>query len=262
MNKLPISVTIITFNEEERLPLVLDPLIDLVSEIILVDSGSTDRTLSIAENAGCKIFHREWTGFGDQKVFAETKCANDWILNLDADEILLPSLIRSIRVLFETSQLLPPAVYMLSIRHVSHLSNTHMPLPFAPTNWTPRLYHRDVAGFSDSKVHDKVIPINGITPVKLRGDIAHISLKSFRHMWEKIAIYSALQAEERVKKGRSNSLLLIFFDPLFFFFKNYFIRRLCFVGVEGLIMSIALSAGRALRLGMARELDIKRKIGE
>jgi glycosyltransferase involved in cell wall biosynthesis len=258
MNKLPISVTIITFNEEERLPLVLDPLVNLVDEIIVVDSGSSDDTLQIAEKSGCLVFHRDWTGFGDQKVFAEKKCRNNWVLNLDADEILLPSIIRSLKTLFRDHTNLKPAVYKLAIRHVSHLSNSRHPLPFAPTNWTPRLYHREVAGFSNSTVHDKVIPKSTITPTKLKGDVAHISLKSFSHMWEKIATYSALQAEVRVEKGRSNSIALLFLDPPFFFLKNYFFRRLCFVGLEGLVMSFALSAGRALRIGMAREIAAKR----
>ena len=257
MNKLPISVTIITFNEEERLPLVLAPLKDLVDEIVLVDSGSSDKTLGIANEAGCKIFHRAWTGFGDQKVFAENQCRNDWILNLDADEILLPSVIKSLKALFSRPEPPLPSAYMLAIRHVSHLSKTFKPRLFAPTNWTPRLYHREAAGFSNSAVHDKVIPREGVVPVKLCGDVAHISLKSFRHMWDKIATYSELQAKERVRRGRSNSALLLFFDPIFFFIKNYFFRRLCFVGVEGLVMSFALSAGRALRIGMARELGIK-----
>jgi glycosyltransferase involved in cell wall biosynthesis len=258
MSKLPITVTIITLNEEERLPKMLAPLVELVDEIVLVDSGSSDNTIEIAKSFGCKVYHRDWTGFGDQKVFAQRQASNDWILNLDADEILLPSVVRSIRAEFNKDSLLP-AVYTLNIRHVSHLSHSLRPFPFAPTNCTPRLYHNSVASFNASSIHDKVIPNTNAKVFKLKGDVAHISLKSFEHMWEKILTYSQLQAENRIRYAHPKNPIILAIDPLFFFFKNYFVRRLCFVGIEGFVMACALSAGRALRIGLAHELWRKKK---
>lgn len=255
MNKLPLSVFIICQNEADRIGLVLESVADLADEIIIVDSGSEDETLEIARRFTDKVFYRKWEGFGQQKVYAESLCKNEWILNLDADEILLDRVKRSIAEVFDLPPEARKASYSLDIRHVSIMAKHLQPRPFGPRNLTPRLYNRNRAGFKDSSVHDKVINFDGSTPGILKGPVAHISLKSFSHMWEKIRSYSELQAHEWVRKGRKVSPFQLLYDPLFFFFKNYFLRRLCFIGAEGLVMSFALSAGRALRIGMAMELS-------
>lgn len=257
MNKLPLSVFIICQNEADRIGLVLESVIELADEIIIVDSGSEDETLDIARRFTDKVFYRKWEGFGQQKVYAESLCKHDWILNLDADEVLLDRVKLSIREIFSLPAESRKASYSLDIRHVSIMAKSLQPRPFGPRNVTPRLYNRNKAGFKNSAVHDKVINFDGSTPGVLKGPVAHISLKSFSHMWEKIRSYSELQASEWVRKGRRVSGFQILYDPIFFFIKNYFFRRLFLVGTEGLVISIALSAGRALRIGMAIEINSK-----
>ena len=99
-SKLPISVFIITKNEEERLVAALESVQDLADEIIIVDSGSTDNTLELAKQYTKKITYKKWEGFGQQKSYAESLCKNDWILNIDADEIVTNELALEIRALF------------------------------------------------------------------------------------------------------------------------------------------------------------------
>ncbi|WP_457623618.1 glycosyltransferase family 2 protein, partial [Persephonella sp.] len=94
--KLPISVALISFNEEDRIADTLDSIRDLASEIILVDSGSKDKTVEIAERFGAKIFRKEWEGYKNQKNYALSKCTNEWILFLDCDEVVSESLKESI----------------------------------------------------------------------------------------------------------------------------------------------------------------------
>lgn len=256
--RLLLSIFIICQDEAERLPLVLDALTDLSDDIVVVDSGSTDGTLDIARRYTDRVYHRDWTGFGEQKVYAEGLCRHDWVLNLDADEVLLDEVKASIHALFAEPEEVRAAAYSLRIRHVSRLSSNLKPGLFNPTNVTPRLYDRRRAGFKSSAVHDKVEIRDGSRPAVLKGDVAHISLKSFAHMWDKIRSYSELSARDWVEKGRNPSALRLVVDPLWFFVKNYFIRRLFAVGAEGFVIAISLSAGRALRIAMTWEERRKR----
>lgn len=250
---LPLSIFIICHNEEERIGRVLDSIKGLSEDIVIVDSGSTDCTLEIAKHYTDRVMHRDWEGYGQQKVFGEQQCKFDWILNLDADEILLDQVKESIRNVFDTPEEGRAAAYSLRFCNVSSFSKTLKPNPFAPVNVTPRLYNRQKAGFKDSAVHDKVVTYDGSKPAVLKGDVAHISFKSFGHVWEKTKFYAELQAEDWYKKGRKPGILRAVFDPPIFFFKQYFLRRFCFIGLEGLIISLILAAGRALRIGMTME---------
>lgn len=92
-----LTITLITLNEERNLPRALDSLAELWDEIVVVDSGSSDRTVEIAEARGARVFHRAWNGFADQRKFAAAQASHDWILALDADEELSPELRESLR---------------------------------------------------------------------------------------------------------------------------------------------------------------------
>ncbi len=253
MSFLPLSIFIICCNEVERIGQVLESIKDFSDDIVIVDSGSTDGTLELVKRYTDRVYHKDWEGFGQQKVYGESLCKHNWILNLDADEILLESVRQSIRDLFQQKEETRGGAYALRICHVSSLSNTLTPSRFCPVNVTGRLYDKRRAEFKDSAVHDKLVVFDGSQPVTLDGDVAHISLKSFSHMWAKIETYSTLQAQDWFDKGRKPTFLQLIYDPPFFFLKNYLIRRLCFVGVEGFMIAIALSAGRALRIAMTIE---------
>lgn len=251
--KLPLSIFIICCNEVERIGLVLDSVQDLCDDIVVVDSGSTDGTLELVKKYTDRVYHKDWEGFGAQKVYGESLCKQDWILNLDADEILLDDVKDSIREVFDVSEEDRESAYSLRICHVSHLSKSRKPHRFCPVNVTPRLYDKKHAGFKDSTVHDKLVVFKrGAIPV-LGGCVAHISLKSFSHMRDKIKSYSELQANAWFDKGRKPSLFKLLYDPPAFFLKSYFLRRLCFVGYEGLVISKAISFGRAQRILLTRD---------
>ena len=99
-DKLPISCFIIAQNEADRINKTINYVKDLVNEIIVIDSGSTDGTQEIAENLGCKVLYNKWNGFGPQKRFGEDCAKNKWLLNLDADEYLSNDLQLEIRDIF------------------------------------------------------------------------------------------------------------------------------------------------------------------
>jgi glycosyltransferase involved in cell wall biosynthesis len=93
---MKISAVIITYNEEKRLEATLRSVKEIASEIVVVDSFSTDDTVKVAKKYDAKVYKREWTNYSDQKNYADTKASHPWILSLDADERLSPGLQREI----------------------------------------------------------------------------------------------------------------------------------------------------------------------
>ena len=102
----PLSVFIIAKDEEDRIPESIKSVIDWADEVIVIDSGSKDKTVAISEEFGASVIYNEWNGYGPQKVFGEGKCRNDWILNIDADEAISPKLKEEIQQLFDNNIML------------------------------------------------------------------------------------------------------------------------------------------------------------
>src|SRR4051794_12037765 len=96
MRPIPVSVTIITLNEEANIAKAIQS-VQWASETIIVDSGSTDKTVEIAKACGAKVLYRPWTGYGQQKNFAQEQASHDWVLNIDADETVGPDLASEIQ---------------------------------------------------------------------------------------------------------------------------------------------------------------------
>ena len=101
-NKLPISCFIIAKNEADRISKTIESVIDIVDEVIVIDSGSTDGTQNLVKELGCKVFFNKWKRFGPQKRFGED-CKNEWLLNLDADEYLSDEIKSEILQTFENN---------------------------------------------------------------------------------------------------------------------------------------------------------------
>src|SRR5215212_11290934 len=97
---LPLSIFIIAKNEADRLPETLRAVRDLTDDLVLVDSGSTDGTQEVAAEIGVRVVYNPWPGYGLQKRFGEDQCRHEWLLNLDADEVVSPELLAEIRALF------------------------------------------------------------------------------------------------------------------------------------------------------------------
>src|SRR6201999_1034790 len=96
----PISCYIRAKNEERKIADVIRAVRLAVDEVVLIDSGSTDRTVALAEEAGARVVHQDWLGYGAQKRFAESQCKHDWLLALDADEVISPEFSEELRALF------------------------------------------------------------------------------------------------------------------------------------------------------------------
>jgi glycosyltransferase involved in cell wall biosynthesis len=246
MKTLPISVFIITKDEEERLPRVVD-------EIIVVDSGSTDKTVEIASEMGCKVMFNKWNGYGLQKIFGEQQCRNDWVLNIDADEEITPELRQRIEALFANGRAPSEHAFKMFWKMV-FIGQKKPPLIAVGSNFI-RLYNKKYAGFSDSAVHDSVlVKDKGKIGVIKGAYVHHRCFRSMQHWGEKINFYSAMQAEDWVAKGRALSNIRIIFEPFATFFKSYLVRGYIFYGIDGFLASLMYAHARTLRLAKVREL--------
>lgn len=251
--KLPLSVFIITKNEGDRVGRAIRSVQGLSDDIVVVDSGSTDDTMQVAEALGARVSFNPWKGYGPQKCHAETLCDHPWLLNLDADEAVTPELAAEIRALF--GQSVPPlSCYAIDIRMV--LPHEAVPRHFAASNRVKRLYDRRKAGFKDSPVHDSVVVREGKTG-NLRAPIHHRSFRGLFHEVEKINRYSTMQAEDLFAKGKQPSALRLIFEPFGAFLKAYVLRRYVVYGVEGFTQSLIYAFARTIRLAKARELFLK-----
>jgi glycosyltransferase involved in cell wall biosynthesis len=259
-----ISAFIIAKNEANRIAIAINSLKRIVDEIIVVDSGSSDTTVSIAENLGAKTLFNQWPGYVKQKAFGEKLCKHDWVLNIDADEELSPHLQDEIEFIFASDNQDRYLAYQ--IRVVIMHRNNKVPHFLAPYNECIRLYNRKFCSFSnigESTTHDAVIFNSGIDSTgkiyKLNEIAYHRSGTSIEQLVNKANFYSTEQANDLVISGREISKVRIIFEMLLCFLKAFFIRRYFVFGLDGFIDSVIFSFARFIRLAKARE--IKHKTG-
>lgn len=251
-NKLPISVFIIAKNEEDRISYTINSVKNWVDEVIVVDSGSIDRTVDVAKKSGAtKVIYNEWRGYGPQKIFGESICKNEWLLNLDADEEVSEQLRDNIVSLFKSKKYERKSAYYLTVKFKPRFRDFSPNVP-GPEVHVIRLYNKSKAGFKDSPVHDSVIvKEGGIDSIK--GKIIHRCFRSFSHAVDKINFYTSAQADDMIKRGKKVSIFRIAVEPFWTFFKCYIGNKQIFLGAEGFMMSIIYAFARTLRLIKAKE---------
>jgi glycosyltransferase involved in cell wall biosynthesis len=263
MKKLPISVFIITKNEEKRIVPTIEAVKDWVDEVIVIDSGSVDKTVDIVKKLGSKVFYNEWKGYGAQKIFGEKKCKNEWILNVDSDEVVSKELKNEIIQMFAKDKQKEYFGYRIRITNV--LSNEQKPRKFAYSFNQTRLYNKKKCGFRDSRVHDTVV-VDGVKEYsraerevigQLKGVMAHYFMESYTQLLDKWNKYSQMQAEEAVAKGKKTSVAQILFAPAFAFLKAYILRRYFIYGFDGLIFASLFAFSRYMKYIKIRELSRK-----
>ena len=244
--KAPISAFVITRNEAARLGRTLAAL-DWVDQLVVVDSGSDDATTDIARAAGAEVYHRDWTGYGPQKVHAQTLCRHDWLLNVDADEVVTPALATEIRSAIQG----PPRGFRIRILNV--YPGDARPRPLANDYNVVRLYHRDVGGYSDHPLFDRV-QMQG-TPGQLKAPIHHHPLVSWHHFVDKENRYTTYNAQ--TSRGRNRALMTarLFVQMPLSFLKFYLLHGHILGGWKGFMFALTASFARTLRIAKMLERD-------
>jgi glycosyltransferase involved in cell wall biosynthesis len=236
-----LSVAIITCDEERNLARTLAS-VSFADEIVIVDSGSKDRTVEIARSFGAHVFVREWPGFAPQKNFAIAQCTGDWILSLDADEELTPELRTQIRVLLPTN---PPAdAYFLKRRNL--FLNRWIKRGGYYPDPKLRLFRRAAANFhhphfEERPVHETIV-FDGESS-RLDFDLIHHAYPTLEDYLEHMDRYSTLGAQLLVEQGRvSRSFPAFYWNvfcvPCLTFLWNYLLRLGFLDGREGLLLHL------------------------
>jgi glycosyltransferase involved in cell wall biosynthesis len=243
-----VSVTIITLNEAEHIADAIDSAA-WADEVIVVDSGSTDETVAIAERKGARVSTRPWNGYVDQKNHAATLAANDWILSLDADERVTPALAEEIRALLSRG---PDARGYRISRVTWYLGRW-----IRGTDWFPdfqlRLYDRRAGRWSERSVHES-FELNE-RPRKLRGELEHYAYRDINHHLSKINQYTTMAAQDWVAHGRRTNALELLIHPPVAFLRNYVLRAGFRAGAAGLVISIINSYYVFLKLAKLWEMQ-------
>ena len=246
----PLSVFIITLNEAARIGRVIEAVRDLSDDIVVVDSGSKDGTQDIARGLGAKVIHNDWPGYGPQKRFAEAQCKQQWLLNLDADEVVPPELTAEIRALFAAGG--PDAdAYELRIAEV--FPGEAAPRRFAYALAPVRLYRRDRGSYSASPVHDRVELAPGARVKRLNGIVHHFSVETLGRQMEKLNRYTDAQADDLAARGVKIGLWRLFLEFPGAFIKAYFFRRHFLRGAYGFMTAMNFAFYRWLRIAKAIE---------
>jgi len=284
-----LSVVIVTFNEEANIGRTLasvQPLIaDGKGEIIVVDSGSTDRTVEIAKSFAAKVFVEEWKGFAAQKNSGIDKAEGEWVLSLDADEELDPQLQQALHDLLEAldrltvlgrqadPQSLPPAnpasaagpdpgvdfVGLWIPRKNEFLGRWIKHGGFWPDPKL-RLFRRGTGKFENRAVHED-IQVDGTTRHIQSGALLHHSYPTVSDYIEHMNRYSSLGAEMVVAKGTVRfSAIDIVLRPVATFLYNYFIRLGFLDGREGLLLHLNHAVYVSWKYAKAWELSHAKNI--
>lgn len=217
-NSIKLSAVVITYNEEKKIGRCLDSLIGVADEIIVVDSLSTDRTVEICKSKGATVISQPFLGYIEQKNFALEKSNFDYVLSLDADEVLSPELSKSILDI--------KVDYNSDAYEFNRLTN-YCGKWIKHGGWYPdkktRIWNKKDGKWGGTNPHDEVVLNKGTKVVKLQGDLLHYTTDSISQHIDQIQKFSSIAAQSLHKKGKKTSIATILFNSWFKFVRDYFL---------------------------------------
>ena len=243
-----ITATIITLNEERNIARAIESL-RCCDEIVVVDSGSTDRTVELAQNLGARVLEEGWRGYAGQKNRAAEAASNDWILSIDADEAL--------------SEALEAEIWQVKKHGPKHDAYTMPRLAqylgkwILHSGWYPdrkvRLFDRRKAKWSGDFVHESVVVEGSVG--YLEENLLHFTCDSLSEHLRTLDRYTTLAAEEIVATGKGISMTKLLADPPWTFLRTYVVQRGFLDGFEGLVIAYMAAVYTFLKYAKARNMS-------
>ena len=233
MNQAKISVFLVTLNEAERIAEVIHS-VSTFDEVIVVDSGSTDGTPEIARDLDATVYLRDWLGYAKQKALAADLCANDWLLNIDGDEVMTEPLAQELKALASREDIagvrIPINDFMLD--HPLHRLSRKRKIV--------RMFRRNLATYPvDRSVHEN-LDIKGVV-INAESELHHFGYNRPKVYFAKHIKYAELRACDKRRAGKRGSVIKLLLAFPFTFTKVLFFRGMIFSGYRGLLVTTAES---------------------
>lgn len=229
---MPVTALIPTMNDEPRLADCLKS-VSWADEIVVVDSGSTDRTVEIAREFNARVLTHPFTGFTAHMNWAIPQCSNEWIFAIDSDERATPELSAQIRELLAGK---PDLDFYTVVRDTWYMGRL-----LRGSAWSGerilRLYRRDKIRYGDKTAYPE-FDTGGGKVGALSGKLLHYTYRSMDNVYDKGSLYSTLWARDCFQRGKKVSLFKLFFRPAWAFFHMYVLRRSFLDGRVGFIVSM------------------------
>lgn len=233
MTHASLGIALITHNAAARLAQCLDS-VSFADDIVVIDGGSTDATVDIAKAHGARVLiEREWPGFGPQKNRALDALATDWVLSIDADEVVTPELATAIQAAIAN-----PRADVYAVDRLSSFCGQWIRHSGWYPDWIPRLFKRGSARFSNDLVHERLVVQTGAPVARLEGKLLHYSYEDFETVARKLDAYSTAGARQRHAAGKRGSLGMAVTRGLWAFFRTYVLRRGFLDGRSGFMIAV------------------------
>ena len=243
------SVVIVCKNEVNILPRVLASVLPLTDDIVVYDNGSTDGTIEAVEQFPVRLIKGEWLGYGRTKKKAVEEAKYDWILSLDADEVVDNELQNAIKTLsFQDNQ-----VYNLKFKNF--LGTKYLKWGEWGRDKHIRLFNRKAVQWNEADIHEELMIPRGFKVVTLKGYICHYTMKDIAEFSHKVVRYALLNAEKYYNNGKRASWLKLYISPGFTFTKYYLLQLGFLDGWQGFTAAYMTAYYTFLKYARLKELE-------
>jgi glycosyltransferase involved in cell wall biosynthesis len=246
---LNISIVIITFNEEKNIARCLDSVQGLSNDIVVLDSFSQDATSKICKKYGVRFYQKKFQGYGQQKNLALEYAKNDWVLSLDADEGVSPTLRQAIMALEPQTAAKGYTINRLTnycgqwIRHCGWYPDAKL-----------RLWHKQYGRWDRDNLHEQVVLANNSQVSHLKGDLFHYSFYTIADHLRTVNRFSDMAAQELIVNNKKFIFGRLLFFPWIWFMKSYFWEQGFRDGFYGLVICVISSFDQFVRYAKALHL--------
>ena len=249
----PLSCYIRTRNEEVRIGATVRAALRVAREVVVIDSESTDATVAVAETEGARVIEQAWLGYGHQKRVGEDACRYDWLLDLDADEVVTEELAQEIRALFAAGE--PDAeIFRIPLYYVDPAGRVWRKAS-APRR--AKLYDRRKVRQPAHGAWGQFSIATDLRVRRLRGALLHYTFEDIAHLSRKQAGAEEWKVQHLDDKHPAAIALKVYFGLPYFFFRNYIVRNRWREGGYGFLLSLVTAYNHWLRYAMLYERRLK-----